>query len=261
MGSDVVYYCESNRVFRDLSDLVSVVLPFIFYKKACIDDVELTPVTIKSRRILQSSEIDVNLEHILNHDKKELYTLSNATRMCNRSTVTAKVLNENPQNILVEANILRQLDHANIIGMVGLCLHNPLCLVLEQCARHSLLDSLRERKHLNSQALLTMCSEVCSGMVYLHSKNYVHGNLSAQNCCASGTAVKISNFQQCFLEQEQLITTNLSPTAVAWAAPEVSKSYMYQSVSVLLIYLLFSVKTIDQLTDMIPCQEYATIIV
>ncbi len=132
---------------------------------------------------------------------------------------------------LLEAAIVgAQLVHENIVRFVGVVTTGrPTMLVLELCEHGSLLQLLRRQQTngtsiLSSDAKTKMLWDVCKGMSYLASLNFIHGDLAARNVLVDGNYVcKVTEFGL----TRQLIA-NFTGSAgahtgvsIPWASPEV----------------------------------------
>ena len=66
--------------------------------------------------------------------------------------------------------------------LIGVCLDpQKLCIVLELCERGTLQDILVHEPMTMGSGLMTILSQVASGLVYLHSKRYVHLDVKSAN--------------------------------------------------------------------------------
>ncbi|KXZ50837.1 hypothetical protein GPECTOR_15g523 [Gonium pectorale] len=105
--------------------------------------------------------------------------------------------------IIKEVRALAQLSqHPNIVRFVGLCLEPPL-IVTEYYPRgnlHELLLKAAVGDPLATTALswhsrLSMLHDIAAGMSYLHSQNYLHGDLRSPNVFVEqDSRVKIGDF-------------------------------------------------------------------
>ena len=69
------------------------------------------------------------------------------------------------------------LRHPNLVSLIGVSLDDhPTYLVTEYMAKGSLVDYLRSRGRaiISKQDQLDFAKNVCNGMVYLESKNFIH---------------------------------------------------------------------------------------
>ena len=69
-------------------------------------------------------------------------------------------------------------------------------LLLPFCELGDLRTYLRDSKNVVVVAdLVRFCQEICSGMEYLASKNFIHRDLAARNCMVdSKLHIKVSDF-------------------------------------------------------------------
>lgn len=126
-----------------------------------------------------------------------------------------------------EASLMVEFEHENIVRLLGVCtLGRPLCLLFEYMSHGDLNDYLQlcspdrclirplnniplresllhanikprdDSKHyLETTDHLHIARQVCSGMVYLSDRGYVHRDLATRNCLVGDNlTVKISDF-------------------------------------------------------------------
>uniref|UniRef100_A0A665UU38 Tyrosine-protein kinase n=1 Tax=Echeneis naucrates TaxID=173247 RepID=A0A665UU38_ECHNA len=103
-----------------------------------------------------------------------------------------------PDCWMKEIEILRSLDHINIVKYKGCCAElgesSVLQLIMEFLPLGSLRDYLPKRKLGISQCLM-FAQQICQGMDYLHSMRYVHRDLAARNVLVENDGlVKIGDF-------------------------------------------------------------------
>ncbi|TWW79011.1 epithelial discoidin domain-containing receptor 1 isoform X1 [Takifugu flavidus] len=118
--------------------------------------------------------------------------------------VAVKILrpdaSKNARNdFLKEVKILSRLKDPNIIRLLGVCVSNdPLCMVTEYMECGDLNQYLSHRVLLDKTgpsndaptvsypALISMASQIASGMKFLSSLNFVHRDLATRNCLVGG---------------------------------------------------------------------------
>ncbi|KAF7227003.1 epithelial discoidin domain-containing receptor 1 isoform X2 [Nothobranchius furzeri] len=118
--------------------------------------------------------------------------------------VAVKILrpdaSKNARNdFLKEVKILSRLKDPNIIRLLGVCVSSdPLCMVTEymECgdlnqylSQRVLLDKtgpLHNTPTISYPALISMASQIASGMKFLSSLNFVHRDLATRNCLVGG---------------------------------------------------------------------------
>ncbi|XP_060890941.1 tyrosine-protein kinase JAK1 [Labrus mixtus] len=135
---------------------------------------------------------------------------------------------EQSTNLSREIDILKGLYHDNIVKYKGICLEEggqAIKLIMQYVPLGSLKDYLpRNRNKTNLNTLLSYSIQICEGMAYLGSKNYIHRDLAARNVLVENeSTVKIGDFglTKSIKENEGYYTVkdeNDSP--VFWYAPE-----------------------------------------
>uniref|UniRef100_A0A9J7Z5T9 receptor protein-tyrosine kinase n=2 Tax=Cyprinus carpio carpio TaxID=630221 RepID=A0A9J7Z5T9_CYPCA len=118
--------------------------------------------------------------------------------------VAVKILrpdaSKNARNdFLKEVKILSRLKDSNIIRLLGVCVSSdPLCMVTEYMESGDLNQYLSHRVLLDKTgpthntptisypALISMASQIASGMKFLSSLNFVHRDLATRNCLVGG---------------------------------------------------------------------------
>uniref|UniRef100_A0A8C6UVW2 receptor protein-tyrosine kinase n=1 Tax=Neogobius melanostomus TaxID=47308 RepID=A0A8C6UVW2_9GOBI len=121
--------------------------------------------------------------------------------------VAVKILrpdaSKNARNdFLKEVKILSRLKDSNIIRLLGVCVSSdPLCMVTEYMESGDLNQYLSQRVLLDKSgpshssptisypALISMASQIASGMKFLASLKFVHRDLATRNCL-----IKIADF-------------------------------------------------------------------
>jgi len=83
-----------------------------------------------------------------------------------------------------EMNALAKLSHPKLVKLLGVCLTvRPVRMVVEYCAGGSLYELLHNsfEVQLSWTQKLKMVEDVSETMVYLHSKNFIHRDLTSLN--------------------------------------------------------------------------------
>uniref|UniRef100_A0A669C5J5 Tyrosine-protein kinase n=1 Tax=Oreochromis niloticus TaxID=8128 RepID=A0A669C5J5_ORENI len=132
---------------------------------------------------------------------------------------------EHKSKFLMEARILKQYDHPNIVKLIGVCTQKqPIYIIMELIQGGDFLSFLRTEGHsLTPKMLVKMTENVASGMEYLESKKCIHRDLAARNCLvAEGNVVKISDFGMSRQEDDGVYSAEggLRQIPVKWTAPE-----------------------------------------
>lgn len=154
---------------------------------------------------------------------------------------------ENGKRFRLEAFILGQINHRNIIKFIGIVADQELNkIVTEYVGGGDLLEFLQNSKFLQKSEFLqnpgntlsekesiSLCKDVSSGMAYLESMKCIHRDLAARNCLVEITdryTVKISDFGLSRLEGQCSLSDD-DPIPVKWAAPEVLNGELFTSKS------------------------------
>ncbi|XP_078524998.1 tyrosine-protein kinase Fer-like [Lissotriton helveticus] len=137
---------------------------------------------------------------------------------------------------LMEARILRQYDHPNIVKLIGVCAwKQPIYIIMELVTGGDFLSYLRrEVKRLWVKDLLRFAEQVAAGMAYLESKHCIHRDLAARNVLVGASNVlKISDFGMSRQEEDGVYssTGGLKHIPIKWTAPEALKFGRYSTES------------------------------
>ncbi|XP_069758529.1 tyrosine-protein kinase Fes/Fps isoform X3 [Narcine bancroftii] len=143
-----------------------------------------------------------------------------AIKMC-RENLPADQKNK----FLMEARILKQYDHPNIVRLIGVCTQKqPIYIIMELVQGGDFLSFLRnEANCLSTKDLIKMAENAAAGMAYLESKHCIHRDLAARNCLVSEKNVlKISDFGMSREEEDGVYssTGGMKQIPIKWTAPE-----------------------------------------
>ncbi|KAL4635021.1 tyrosine-protein kinase JAK1 isoform X1 [Arapaima gigas] len=106
---------------------------------------------------------------------------------------------EQSSNLQCEIDILRELYHENIVKYKGICSEEggqSIKLIMEYLPAGSLKEYLPQNKaRTDLKRLLNYAVQICKGMEYLGSRNYIHRDLAARNILVENdNTVKIGDF-------------------------------------------------------------------
>ncbi|KAF8561462.1 hypothetical protein P879_06924 [Paragonimus westermani] len=122
--------------------------------------------------------------------------------------IGGKATYEGKRDFLAEAKLMRELDHKNVVRLIGICLkprENHLYLIMEVMLNSDMKTYLLSRRPLAQQdpdhvdvrpsTLTQMTIDIAEGLAYLHSKDLVHRDIACRNCLVSSDrVVKIGDF-------------------------------------------------------------------
>ncbi|KAI8922335.1 kinase-like domain-containing protein [Powellomyces hirtus] len=127
-----------------------------------------------------------------------------------------------------EAQIMRMLDHPNIVQLIEVMeTKRQLHLVLEYASGGEVLDYIVAHQRLKESEARKFFHEVVSALKYCHERNIVHRDLKAENLLLdSEMHIKISDFglSNIFDRGKQLSTCCGSPV---YSAPELIEGRKY----------------------------------
>uniref|UniRef100_A0A7N8XQB5 Tyrosine-protein kinase n=1 Tax=Mastacembelus armatus TaxID=205130 RepID=A0A7N8XQB5_9TELE len=135
---------------------------------------------------------------------------------------------EQSNNLSSEINILKALYHENIVKYKGICQEEggqAIKLIMEYLPLGSLKEYLpRNKSKTNLSTLLSYSMQICQGMDYLGSRNYIHRDLAARNVLVENErTVKIGDFglTKSIKDNEGYYTVKDDhDSPVFWYAPE-----------------------------------------
>ncbi|EGD81410.1 TK/HMTK protein kinase [Salpingoeca rosetta] len=127
-----------------------------------------------------------------------------------------------------EAEVMLQLDHPNIVRILGVCMNDsPWLLVLEYMPYgnlRSFLQSCLERKlQLTAREHLTCCRQLASALEYVHAQGFVHMDIAARNVLLGhNMLVKLADFGQARPKDSngEFVLQTVMRLSVRWMAPE-----------------------------------------
>nr|AMV91900.1 janus kinase 1 [Acanthogobius hasta] len=135
---------------------------------------------------------------------------------------------EQGNNLSTEIDILKALYHDNIVKYKGICLDETgqaVKLIMEYLPLGSLKEHLPKYKSKTSLGtLLSYATQICMGMDYLGSKNYIHRDLAARNVLLENErTVKIGDFGLTKSIKDNdgyYVVKDENESPVFWYAPE-----------------------------------------
>ncbi|XP_065218774.1 uncharacterized protein LOC135844477 isoform X2 [Planococcus citri] len=132
---------------------------------------------------------------------------------------------------LREAKPYRDLNHANVLRLLGRCLENvPFLLVFEACSNGDLKSYLKQnignRDALVYQGvILRMAIDIASGLSYMLQHTFVHTDIAARNCLVGADLkVKVGDYGISLQNyKEEYYFNGDIALPIRWCAPETLK--------------------------------------
>lgn len=153
------------------------------------------------------------------------------------------VTKETIQKILIEKEILKLIDHVNVLKLYKtMQTHSRIYFVLELAPKGNLLNVLNIRKRLSVEEIRVISAQIISALLYMHSKGIIYGDLKAENILLDDKGiVKLCDFN---LSGTKSILNETLQGTVCYIAPEIIEGRNrtpksdFWSLGVL-VYLLF----------------------
>ncbi|KAL2082281.1 hypothetical protein ACEWY4_022099 [Coilia grayii] len=127
------------------------------------------------------------------------------------------------EKFLSEAGIMKNLDHPNIVSLIGIIEEDPVWIVMELYQFGELGNYLTENQHkLTNVTLVLFSLQVAKALAYLEGLKMVHRDIAVRNVLvASHDCVKLGDFGLSrYIEEEEYYKASVSRLPIKWMAPE-----------------------------------------
>uniref|UniRef100_A0A8C2B9C7 non-specific protein-tyrosine kinase n=1 Tax=Cyprinus carpio TaxID=7962 RepID=A0A8C2B9C7_CYPCA len=127
------------------------------------------------------------------------------------------------EKFLGEAVIMKNLDHPNIVRLIGVIEEEPVWIVMELCQHGELGKYLTKNlQSLTNLTLVLFSLQICKALVYLQGMNMVHRDIAVRNVLvATPESVKLGDFGLSrYIEDEEYYKASVTRLPIKWMAPE-----------------------------------------
>jgi serine/threonine protein kinase len=185
-------------------------------------------------------EIDINNLEILEELGTGQFGEVHRGRYRREIDVAVKMMKEGSmleQDFIDEAKTMMQLQHNNLVRLLGVCTkQRPILILTEFMKNGALLQYLKRHKTrllANTETLIEMCEQVCAAMEYLEARGFIHRDLAARNCLVGEkNVIKVGDFGLArFVLDNEYTSSAGARFPVRWSAPEVLNYTKFSSKS------------------------------
>ncbi|KAF1376574.1 hypothetical protein PFLUV_G00212890 [Perca fluviatilis] len=127
------------------------------------------------------------------------------------------------EKFMSEAVIMKNLNHQNIVKLIGIIEDDPVWIVMELYEYGELGNYLTQnQKKLTNITLVLFSLQICKALVYLEGVNMVHRDIAVRNVLvASPDCVKLGDFGLSrYIEHEEYYKASVTRLPIKWMAPE-----------------------------------------
>ncbi|KAJ6561914.1 kinase-like domain-containing protein [Mycena capillaripes] len=129
-----------------------------------------------------------------------------------------------PRTIKQEMENMKGLSHPNLVDYLGIEEGGEfLSLFMEHVAGGSLRAAIQKFGALDADVVKSFTSQILDGLIYLHARGLVHGDLKSSNVLLEPTGICKIEGLGC-TETEIRDNSWAVPRAIFWTAPEIIKT-------------------------------------
>ncbi|CAD8094196.1 unnamed protein product [Paramecium primaurelia] len=154
------------------------------------------------------------------HDSTVFLTINKQTKQQFALKCLAQTIEQNAINLFNEIQILRHIQHPNIINMIGYC-SDCSCMLLELMTNGSLYKILLQGS-LPIAIANGIILQIAQTLQYLHEKGITHGDIKLDNLLISGDfIIKLCDFGFAKINGQTPIPKITVSGSEGYTAPEI----------------------------------------
>ncbi|XP_028256707.1 protein-tyrosine kinase 2-beta-like [Parambassis ranga] len=152
-----------------------------------------------------------------------IYTSPTGDKICVAIKTCKDCSADVKEKFLSEADLMKNLDHPNIVRLIGVIEVDPVWIVMELYEHGELGNYLvKQQYNLTTATLILYCVQICKALAYLEGLNMVHRDIAVRNVLvASPKCVKLGDFGLSrYIDEQEYYKASVSRLPIKWMAPE-----------------------------------------
>ena len=136
------------------------------------------------------------------------------------------ISNENISSIEGEINLLKNLDHLNIVKYIE-CIRTKshINLILEYVENGSLHQMIKQSGKMGEHLVLIFVRQILEGLAYLHNQGIIHRDIKGANLLLTKNGiVKLADFGYSILNDKNKVNSIVG--TACFMAPEIKKKIL-----------------------------------
>ncbi|OMJ72145.1 hypothetical protein SteCoe_29483 [Stentor coeruleus] len=193
-------------------------------------------IQIQRQWFISSKTTDINADYVISKEIGsgafgKVFLAEDRKSLSLRAVkVIQKIRVQDFQTFVNEIEILKKLDHPNIVNIIESYENERICyIVLEHCRGGELFDRLIKLNHFTEIQAALIMKQLLSAMIYIHNNNICHRDLKPENCLYitedENSELKIIDFGFSVQAKEEDLFHDLTGTLYYIAPEMISGSY------------------------------------
>jgi hypothetical protein len=157
-----------------------------------------------------------------NAENGKIFAVKRLALQKNMNEINKEAIN----SLKAEINVLRQIEHKNIINYVGSeIIKDHFWIYLDYASEGNLLDVFKEFGPWDENMIRIYTQQILEGLTFLHSKSIVHQDLKWANVLVNSSGeIKLSDFGWARIIERSMSNWDIYKSlkgTVPWMAPEI----------------------------------------